>query len=52
MSNFLDIYEALKLSNLMKQLLGPNSKDQVLTDKDGSTTITNDGATVLNIMVC
>ena len=46
-----DINECLKISNSMKPLLGPKSKDKIIIEKDGTVSVTNDGSTFLNLMV-
>uniref|UniRef100_A0A8C4RSX7 T-complex protein 1 subunit epsilon n=1 Tax=Erpetoichthys calabaricus TaxID=27687 RepID=A0A8C4RSX7_ERPCA len=44
------IMAAKAVANTLKTSLGPNGLDKMMVDKDGEVTITNDGATILNMM--
>jgi hypothetical protein len=43
---------AKAVANAMKTSLGPKGMDKMLVSPDGDVTITNDGATILDNMVC
>ncbi|NXX88524.1 TCPE protein, partial [Centropus bengalensis] len=44
------IMAAKAVSNTLRTSLGPNGLDKMMVDKDGEVTVTNDGATILNMM--
>ena len=46
------IQAARSVANTLKTSLGPKGMDKMLVSSDGDVTITNDGATILDRMVC
>ncbi|NXO03501.1 TCPE protein, partial [Rhinopomastus cyanomelas] len=44
------IMAAKAVASTLKTSLGPNGLDKMMVDKDGEVTVTNDGATILNMM--
>ncbi|XP_068018121.1 T-complex protein 1 subunit epsilon [Melanerpes formicivorus] len=44
------IMAAKAVASTLRTSLGPNGLDKMMVDKDGEVTVTNDGATILNMM--
>lgn len=44
------ILAAKSISNILKSSLGPKGLDKMMVSADGEVTVTNDGATILNLM--
>ncbi|OXB65187.1 hypothetical protein ASZ78_004944 [Callipepla squamata] len=44
------IMAAKAVASTLRTSLGPNGLDKMMVDKDGEVTVTNDGATILNLM--
>uniref|UniRef100_A0A8C3LLJ8 T-complex protein 1 subunit epsilon n=1 Tax=Chrysolophus pictus TaxID=9089 RepID=A0A8C3LLJ8_CHRPC len=44
------IMAAKAVATTLRTSLGPNGLDKMMVDKDGEVTVTNDGATILNMM--
>ena len=45
-----NIFAAKEIANYVRSTLGPMGMDKMLVDQDGSSMVTNDGATILRQM--
>lgn len=46
----MNILAALGVANVLKSSLGPRGMDKILTTPDNEVIVTNDGATILDMM--